>query len=355
MYFHTWELDPEQPRIDGASLAAGPAVPEPRSDGGDRALLSGSLPLHQHRGLLALTEGSTSSAAAPAALADTRGDIGGSRPPRGDPVTAAVTVTVVVPCYNEEQSLPYLANTLDSVGAELGAGYALRFVFVDDGSTDGTWPALQTAVRRPGRLHARAARAEPGLAAAIQTGIRAAATEIVCSIDCDCTYDPQELRHMIPLLTDGVDLVTASPYHPAAAVRERPAAGGCSCREARRGCTAWCCGRSSTPTPAASGSIGAQRGPRPRSREPGFLGIAELLGRLDLRGRGDRGVSRHARSPAARALEDEGRYGPSWATWACWLSLMRFGVRGRGTVVAAVRARARRCVESASSAAACWG
>jgi hypothetical protein len=33
-------------------------------------------------------------------------------------------------------------------------------------------------------------------------------------MDCDCTYDPHELVHMIPLLTPDVDLVTASPYHP---------------------------------------------------------------------------------------------------------------------------------------------
>jgi hypothetical protein len=51
------------------------------------------------------------------------------------------------------------------------------------------------------------------------TGIRAADSEIVCSIDADCTYDPHELGGMIPLLVPGVDLVTASPYHPDGGVR----------------------------------------------------------------------------------------------------------------------------------------
>ena len=54
------------------------------------------------------------------------------------------------------------------------------------------------------------------------TGIKAASTEIVCSIDCDCSYDPHELRNMIPLMTDGTDLVTASPYHPQGRVRNVP-------------------------------------------------------------------------------------------------------------------------------------
>jgi dolichol-phosphate mannosyltransferase len=62
-----------------------------------------------------------------------------------------------------------------------------------------------------------------GIAAAIQTGLKNARTEIVCSIDADCTYDPLELMNMLPLLTDGVDLVTASPYHPAGAVKNVPA------------------------------------------------------------------------------------------------------------------------------------
>jgi dolichol-phosphate mannosyltransferase len=54
------------------------------------------------------------------------------------------------------------------------------------------------------------------------TGLREARTEIVCSIDCDCSYDPLELKHMIPLLAGDVDLVTASPYHPAGGVRNVP-------------------------------------------------------------------------------------------------------------------------------------
>ena len=46
------------------------------------------------------------------------------------------------------------------------------------------------------------------------TGFKACDTEIVASIDADCSYDPHELAGMVPLLTDDVDLVTASPYHP---------------------------------------------------------------------------------------------------------------------------------------------
>src|SRR5262249_45432502 len=45
-----------------------------------------------------------------------------------------------------------------------------------------------------------------------------ARTEIVCSIDCDCTYDPSQLACLVPALTTHTDLVTGSPYHPAGRV-----------------------------------------------------------------------------------------------------------------------------------------
>jgi hypothetical protein len=61
-----------------------------------------------------------------------------------------------------------------------------------------------------------------GIAAAILTGMRAAKHEVVCSMDSDCTYDPLKLKEMIPLLTTGVDLVTASPYHPQGQVLNVP-------------------------------------------------------------------------------------------------------------------------------------
>ncbi|MDX6709138.1 MAG: hypothetical protein QOH96_154 [Blastocatellia bacterium] len=60
------------------------------------------------------------------------------------------------------------------------------------------------------------------VAAAILTGVGNSNTEIVCSIDCNCTYDPHELGEMIPKLVPGVDLVTASPYHPLGQVRNVP-------------------------------------------------------------------------------------------------------------------------------------
>jgi glycosyltransferase involved in cell wall biosynthesis len=129
----------------------------------------------------------------------------------------------VVPCFNEEQSLRYLERTLESVQTTYCDQYTFAFLFVDDRSTDGTWELLQELFGHRADCVLLRHDQNQGVAAAIQTGLRRAGTDIVCSIDCDCTYDPHELGRMIPLLAEGVDVVTASPYHPDGHVRNVPA------------------------------------------------------------------------------------------------------------------------------------
>jgi glycosyltransferase involved in cell wall biosynthesis len=179
--------------------------------------------------------------------------------------------------------LPYLANTLRGVEAQLAADYDLRFIFVDDGSADASWSALSSLFG--GRPNARLLRHERnrGVAAAILTGIRAAESEVVCSIDCDCTYDPHELQRMIPLLAPGVDLVTASPYHARGEVRNVPRwrltlSRGASFLYRRvlvhKLATYTSCFRVYRRSVVAPLQLD----------EAGFLGVAELLGKLDVQG-----------------------------------------------------------------------
>jgi glycosyltransferase involved in cell wall biosynthesis len=222
MDFRTWELDPGQPRIRAGSLAT-----KLHYRNLDRmpVLLEELLtnyrftPVASHLGIdLGLSQ-PVGNGTAPGAVTlpfrvhASRLSSAPTSPAEPEPVT------IVVPCFNEGQSLSYLKNTLQRVADELRDSYRFRFVFVDDCSTDQTWPMLQelfgewTSCRFARHEHNR------GVAAAIQTGIQLADTDIVCSIDCDCTYDPHELGQMIPLLSEGVDLVTGSPYHPAGRVR----------------------------------------------------------------------------------------------------------------------------------------
>ena len=219
MYFHTWELDPDQPRVNGVPLSQ--QVRQYRNLKKMPALVRDYLQTYRFTSIAEYfqLEQLPSVAGPPVSDRPARGPAPTSRQGGPPAVQPATRVTVVVPCYNEQQSLPYLANTLRSVVAKWAARYRFEFVFVDDCSTDLTWQTLQAMFGR--QEHCTLLRHERnlGVAAAIQTGIRAAATDVVCSIDCDCTYDPHDLGRMIPLLTEGVDVVTASPYHPQGSVR----------------------------------------------------------------------------------------------------------------------------------------
>lgn len=132
-------------------------------------------------------------------------------------------VSVVIPCFNEAEGLSYLFEKLEFLRRELIPDYALDFIFVDDGSSDDTWEQLQlmTASRSDCQIvrHPQ----NRGIAAAVQTGIQHATHEFVATIDADCSYDPVQLRGMIPLLQKGNDVVTASPYHPQGKVLHVPA------------------------------------------------------------------------------------------------------------------------------------
>ena len=279
LYFHVWELDPDQPRISAASMLA--RTRHYRKLDKMNWVLREYFQQYRFGSIAEYLKCNT----APAA-----GRVAGeqhSLAARMAPVEAGIAprkpVTIVVPCYNEAPTLPYLANTLESVRKLLAPDYDVQFLFVDDGSCDATWDLLNRffgqrsdcrMVRHPKNL---------GVAAAILTGIRHATSELVCSIDCDCSYDPHDLLRMIPVLTDDVDLVTASPYHPQGRVvnvawwRKRLSKGA-----------SWLYGKilrhklftytSCFRVYRRSAVVELQ------VQESGFLGVAEMLGVLDLRG-----------------------------------------------------------------------
>ncbi len=218
-YFHTWELDPGQPRISAAPWLA--RLRHYRHLDRMEQLLRYYFARYRMTGVAEHLGLSTALARTPSVS-----DPAARKPAVPAPILVPedrqrIPVTVVIPCYNEELVLPYLANTLARVQGVLGDRYELRFTFVDDRSTDTTWPALHQVFGDAANVTILRHERNQGVAAAIMTGLDHATTEIVCSMDCDCTYDPHLLGEMIPLL-DEAELVTASPYHPQGAVRNVP-------------------------------------------------------------------------------------------------------------------------------------
>ncbi len=293
MHFHVWELDPEQPFIAGASLVS--RVRHYRNLGKMTRVLEDFFSRYRfgsvadYLGLRPVPRGADSPAAgpSPAPAAQTVQRLFITNGSENDRVNGhernRLPLTVVVPCYNEELIIAYLANTLKSVRQRLGADHDLRFIFVDDGSRDRTWEQLRATFGTLPDCTLLRHEQNQGVAAAILTGVRHARTEVVCSMDCDCTYDPHELAAMIPLLSDGVDMVTASPYHPLGQVRNVPAwrlslSRGASFLYRRvlhqKLATYTSCFR--VYRRSALVHLGV--------RENGYLGIAEMAGLLDLAG-----------------------------------------------------------------------
>lgn len=122
-------------------------------------------------------------------------------------------VSVVVPCFNEEEGLAHLASRLRALQEELGTGIEVSFILVDDGSTDGTWRLMNALFQGDAAFTCLKHESNRGIAAASATGIAAASCEAVAVIDSDCSYDPTLIVDMLPLLASDVSLVTASPYH----------------------------------------------------------------------------------------------------------------------------------------------
>lgn len=218
LYFQSWELDPAQPRISAATWLT--RVRHYRNIDQAERLLRRILAGHSFVGYAAHLGIDVAEWTRPTlSLVD---------PPPvrlvEESVAAAhrVPVTVVVPCFNEADTLPYLQNTLRSVTRELSARYRVSFIFVDDGSRDGTWEVLHSLVGHRDDCQLLRHASNQGIAHAILTGIAASRDEFVCSIDADCTYDPHQLASLLPPLVAGADLVTASPYHPAGRVRHVP-------------------------------------------------------------------------------------------------------------------------------------
>lgn len=278
MYFHVWELDENQPRINAASRYN--RIRHYRKLDKMEWIIRENLQRYNFTDaadFLGVKESfqvqsPKSEIQSPVELKQSE-----TRNPKSQ-------ISIVIPCYNEQETLPYLANTLRNLEKDLTENsYQTNFVFVDDRSKDETFAKLTELFGAKPNVEILRHETNQGVAAGIMTGMKAAKTEVVCSMDCDCTYDPHELVKMLPLLTDDIDMVTASPYHKQGGVRNVPEwrlflSKGASWlyRRALRSklSTYTSCFRVCRRSALIDLPI----------REKGFLGVAEMLGRLDLRG-----------------------------------------------------------------------
>ncbi len=116
-------------------------------------------------------------------------------------------LSVVIPAYNEEESLPELEAWIRSVLEEQDLSYEI--VFIDDGSSDKTWQVMKNLAEADPAVRAFKFRRNYGKSAALHTGFQAARGEVVITMDADLQDSPDELPELYRLIKDeGYDLVS---------------------------------------------------------------------------------------------------------------------------------------------------
>ena len=116
-------------------------------------------------------------------------------------------VSIVIPLFNEEESLPELSNWIECVMIENNFSYEV--IMVDDGSTDESWNVIESINTKNKKIKGIKFQRNYGKSAALNEGFRLAQGDVVITMDADMQDSPDEipaLRNMI--LIDGFDLVS---------------------------------------------------------------------------------------------------------------------------------------------------
>jgi glycosyltransferase involved in cell wall biosynthesis len=115
------------------------------------------------------------------------------------------TLSIVVPAYNEEQNVPLLHQAIVKVldARDVDA----EILFVDDGSTDGTWAAIRGQAEADPRVRGLKLRHNCGETAACDAGLRAARGRYVMTMDADLQNDPADIPKFLEALSQGWDCV----------------------------------------------------------------------------------------------------------------------------------------------------
>lgn len=115
--------------------------------------------------------------------------------------------SLIIPCYNEEQALPILYRSLWEVAEELGKTSEFEFIFVDDGSRDGTLRLLKELADQDERVAYLSFSRNFGKEAAMYAGLKNARGDYVAIMDADMQDPPSLLPEMFRLMEEGYDSV----------------------------------------------------------------------------------------------------------------------------------------------------
>jgi glycosyltransferase involved in cell wall biosynthesis len=126
-------------------------------------------------------------------------------------------LSLVIPAYNEAESLPLLLEEIRQVCESSGIAYEV--LVIDDGSTDDTFAQVAGVGARDSRVHAIRFRRNSGKAAALAEGFRRATGRYIITMDGDLQDNPAEIPPLLAMLEGGADMVSGwkkvrhDPWH----------------------------------------------------------------------------------------------------------------------------------------------
>ena len=121
-------------------------------------------------------------------------------------------ISVVIPAYNERESLPELVAWIERVMA--ANSYSYEIIIIDDGSTDGSWQTVRQLAAEHPRLHGISFRRNYGKSAALYCGFAKASGDVVFTMDADLQDSPDEIPEMYRMVTgQDYDLVSGWKQH----------------------------------------------------------------------------------------------------------------------------------------------
>ena len=116
-------------------------------------------------------------------------------------------ISVVIPLYNEDESLPELYSWIERVMS--ANGYTYEVIFVNDGSTDHSWQVISELAARSEHVKGIKFRRNYGKSPALYCGFKEAQGDVVITMDADLQDSPDEIPELYRMITeDGYDLVS---------------------------------------------------------------------------------------------------------------------------------------------------
>lgn len=128
-----------------------------------------------------------------------------------------VQLSIVVPVFNEQDSLAELLKRIENVNARESITYEV--ILVDDGSSDNSWNFIEELAQQHSQVRGLKLRRNFGKAAALAAGFERAVGESVITMDADLQDDPNEIPNLLQKLNEGFDVVSGwkkvrhDPWH----------------------------------------------------------------------------------------------------------------------------------------------